>query len=284
MKLDHTTEIFQNLHGNNEDIELISTTNGTGMRIRNKKFETEPIVIHGNGPTKDYLSHLGNYIAESYSFDDGCLSCKEDTFQLQEGKEEEWPKLLVAIFVTAPTPFVSAFLNLIGQQNYPKKRVDLFIHNVEPHHKSQVTSWVNAHKSEYNSVEHKNPQTFLKTEEARNLALRHCSKVDCDIYLSIDGTVTLTNRDTFKLLIEQNRTMITPMLSKHGKLWSNFWGAVGNDGYYKRSPDYIDIVKNRKKGVWNSPYVFGFYMMKASVLRGQLLYDERWVSTCLASI
>ena len=39
------------------------------------------------------------------------------------------------------------------------------------------------------------------------------------------------------------RTILAPMMTVHEKLWSNFWGAVGDDGYYARSDDYIDIVK-----------------------------------------
>lgn len=266
IKLDHTTEIFQNLNGNSEDLEIAQTANGSAMRIHNKKFETHPVVIHGNGPSKDYLSHLGNYIAQSYSFEEGCLACKEDTFTLQEGKEDEWPVLLVGIFISGPTPFIKAFFELILQQQYPKNKMHIFLHNTEPHHKSLVTSWVNKNKEEYKSIEFHDSSEFLKTEEARNQALRQCDKVGCDQYVSIDACVTLSNRQSFKLLIEQNRTMLTPMLSKAGKLWSNFWGAVGTDGYYKRSPDYIDIVKNRKKGVWNSPYVINLFMMRASVL------------------
>ena len=57
------------------------------------------------------------------------------------------------------------------------------------------------------------------------------------------------------------------MLSKPGKLWSNFWGAVGSDGYYARSPDYIEIVKNHRMGVWNSPFVSSVYLIKSSTIK-----------------
>lgn len=36
------------------------------------------------------------------------------------------------------------------------------------------------------------------------------------------------------------------MLSKYKKLWSNFWGAIGEDGYYARSEDYIEIVQYKR--------------------------------------
>lgn len=42
------------------------------------------------------------------------------------------------------------------------------------------------------------------------------------------------------------RSVIAPMLSKHGKLWSNFWGALSPDGFYSRSEDYIEIVQGKR--------------------------------------
>ena len=37
-------------------------------------------------------------------------------------------------------------------------------------------------------------------------------------------------------------------------MWSNFWGAIGSDGYYARSRDYISIVQNQRKYVGNLGY------------------------------
>lgn len=54
------------------------------------------------------------------------------------------------------------------------------------------------------------------------------------------------------------------MMSKAGKLWSNFWGALSSNGFYARSPDYIDIVKYIRRGVWNSPFVANLYLIKAN--------------------
>lgn len=35
-------------------------------------------------------------------------------------------------------------------------------------------------------------------------------------------------------------------MTRHGRLWSNFWGALSADGYYARSEDYVDIVQRRR--------------------------------------
>lgn len=42
------------------------------------------------------------------------------------------------------------------------------------------------------------------------------------------------------------RNIIAPLMTRHGRLWSNFWGALSADGYYARSEDYVDIVQGRR--------------------------------------
>uniref|UniRef100_A0A8B9LUE8 procollagen-lysine 5-dioxygenase n=1 Tax=Astyanax mexicanus TaxID=7994 RepID=A0A8B9LUE8_ASTMX len=92
----------------------------------------------------------------------------------------------------------------------------------------------------------------------------------CGYYFSIDSDVALTNPDTLRILIEENKSVIAPMLSRHGKLWSNFWGALSPEGYYSRSEDYIDIVQAKRVGVWNVPYITQVYLLRGDVLRSRL--------------
>lgn len=39
------------------------------------------------------------------------------------------------------------------------------------------------------------------------------------------------------------RQFVAPVVTKNNELWSNFWGALAEGGYYARSPDYVDIIK-----------------------------------------
>lgn len=41
-------------------------------------------------------------------------------------------------------------------------------------------------------------------------------------------------------------SVISPMLTRPGKVWSNFWGALSHDGYYRRSSNYIDILQRKQ--------------------------------------
>jgi len=38
-------------------------------------------------------------------------------------------------------------------------------------------------------------------------------------------------------------------------LFSNFWGALSDTGFYARSFDYVDIVQGKRPGIWNVPFL-----------------------------
>lgn len=48
---------------------------------------------------------------------------------------------------------------------------------------------------------------------------------------------------TFLLFYFLSRQFAAPVVTKNNELWSNFWGALAEGGYYARSPDYVDIIK-----------------------------------------
>jgi hypothetical protein len=43
---------------------------------------------------------------------------------------EDYPGVLAAVFVETPTPFFSEFFERLLAMEYPKSRIDVFIHNV----------------------------------------------------------------------------------------------------------------------------------------------------------
>lgn len=74
-----------------------------------------------------------------------------------------------------------------------------------------------------------------------------CLEKKCDYYFAVDSVAQLVNPKTLQRLIEQNRTIVAPLLVRPGRAWSNFWGALTVEGFYARSPDYMDIVYNRNR-------------------------------------
>ncbi|XP_070825504.1 procollagen-lysine,2-oxoglutarate 5-dioxygenase 1 isoform X1 [Chaetodon trifascialis] len=278
--LDGKCRLFQNLHGALDEV-VLKFENGR-VRARNLLYDTLPVIIHGNGPTKLQINYLGNYIPNAWTFETGCTVCHDDLHPLTALKESEYPLVVMGIFIQQLTPFVTVFFERLLKLQYPKNRLKLLIYNQEVHHEPQVNSFLQNHGSLYQHVKFIGPEEAMDGAAARNLAIDMCRKdKDCDYFFSLDIEVVLKNENTLKILIEQNLPVVAPMITRTGRLWSNFWGALSADGYYARSEDYVDIVQGRRVGVWNVPYVSSVYLVKASVLQSELTDYELFNSHIL---
>ena len=81
----------------------------------------------------------------------------------------------------------------------------------------------------------------------------------------IDDMHNLENLEIEKI-IKHDKEIITPMLVKKNSNFSNFWGAINNDGYYSRSEDYFEIVKYNRKGIWSVPYIQNTFIFKIEII------------------
>lgn len=274
MTLDHKCQIFQNLNGAVDEVLLKF---GTGrVRVRNTVYDSLPVVVHGNGNTKMYLNYLANYVPNVWNYEHGCSHCDDDTVDLSELKD--LPNVLVGVYIEQPTPFLPEFFQRLLTLDYPKDKLGLFIHNNEVYHEKHIQKFWEDNRNVFSSFKVVGPEENLSQGEARNMGMDLCRQDStCDYYFSIDSDVMLTSRQTLKLLIEQNRKIIGPLVTRHGKLWSNFWGALSLDGYYARSEDYVDIVQRKRVGVWNIPFMAHVYLVKGTALRNELKERNHFV-------
>lgn len=278
--LDSKCRLFQNLHGALDEV-MLKFEDGR-VRARNVVYDTLPVVIHGNGPTKLQINYLGNYIPNTWTFETGCTECHKELNPLKALKESEYPLVVIGIFIQQPTPFVTVFFERLLKLQYPKNRLKLFIYNPEAHHEPQVSSFLKDHGSLYQDVKFIKPEEKTDGAASRNLGFDMCRKdKDCDYFFVLDIEVVLKNENTLKILIEQNLPIVAPMITRAGRLWSNFWGALSAEGFYARSEDYVDIVQGRRVGVWNVPYVSSVYLVKGSLLRSDLTDYELFNSNIL---
>uniref|UniRef100_A0A4W4DYX2 Procollagen-lysine,2-oxoglutarate 5-dioxygenase 1 n=1 Tax=Electrophorus electricus TaxID=8005 RepID=A0A4W4DYX2_ELEEL len=241
------------------------------VRARNVMYDTLPVIVHGNGPTKLQINYLGNYIPKVWTFETGCTVCNEDLRPLSGLK---YPPVVMGIFIQQPTPFVTVFFERLLQLRYPKSRLSLFIYNQVRRRGPQVQGGFSASAAT-------SPAGYVNhcSEKAKVDMCR--ADVDCEYFFSVDVEVVLKNEDTLKILIEHNKMFIAPMMNKPGRLWTNFWGALSADGYYARSEDYVDIVQGRRVGIWNVPYVSLVYLVRADVLRSELKAADLFQSPTL---
>ncbi|XP_068603900.1 procollagen-lysine,2-oxoglutarate 5-dioxygenase 2 [Brachionichthys hirsutus] len=267
MTLDHKCQIFQNLNGAVDEVLL--KFGSDRVRVRNTVYDSLPVVVHGNAYTKMYLNYLANYVPNAWNYEHGCGHCDEDLIDLSQ--LNEYPDVLVGVFIEQPSPFLPEFFQQLLTLDYPKDKIKLFVHNNEVYHEKHIQEFWEENRNAFYSFKVVGPEENLSQGEARNMGMDLCRQdAKCDYYFSIDSDVMLTNRQTLKLLIEQNRKIIGPLVTRHNKLWSNFWGALSLDGYYARSEDYVDIVQRKRAGVWNIPYMAHVYLVKGSALRNEL--------------
>lgn len=148
----------------------------------------------------------------------------------------------------------------------------MFVHNLIDYHAKQVEKFMKQiGDSKYASRQLFNNELDKMTEwEARNYALKKCKQLSCDYYLALDSIARLELPDTLRILIETNRTIVAPLLSRPKKLWSNFWGAITTEGYYSRSHDYVQLVSRERIGVWNVPHIMNAYLIEGKFLKSIL--------------
>uniref|UniRef100_A0A5K3EYM9 Fe2OG dioxygenase domain-containing protein n=3 Tax=Mesocestoides corti TaxID=53468 RepID=A0A5K3EYM9_MESCO len=284
--LDTRSELFQNLNGALEDVR-IEYNNETGYLV-NALTGSRPVVAHGNGPIKVKFNSLTNYLARTWSPAMGCLYCQEDNIDLDHLSLDAYPAVQISAFVTAPTPFVEDFFTDIYNLHYPKSRIYLTLYcNVEEHYAALLEFNV-TRAYEYKSSLIIDEKVYKTDMAARNRAWSFClGHEDCAFVLTIDSMARLTNPGTLNHLVRMNRNVIAPLLTRVGKLWSNFWGALNRDGYYARSSDYVDIVNRKQKGIWNVPFVSNCYMFSrwtARQLVDRLPQDDSFADKTLSAL
>lgn len=266
IKLDNYASLFQNLYLAEDDIRLRLVNKS--YILENIRFNTHPALVHGNGLSKLTLNSYTNYVPNKWSHESGCVSCYDNTIDFSILKEENYPTVLISVFVDKPTPFFDEFLNRIENIDYPKSRLFLSITTLVEYHKKQVDQFISRIGNQYNGT-----FVFHKTTEenihARHFSFSLCTSKSCDYLFYIESEAHLDNTQTLKLLIQHNKKIIAPMLTRPFKAWSNFWGALSKEGFYARSFDYMDIVNYNKTGIWNVPYICSCYLMKGTILENK---------------
>ena len=186
--MDRRANIFQNLNGAVGDVEIRFSADDAF--VQNTAFQTNPLIIHGNGGSKVYiainccilylnvkigskvaLNSLGNYLSKSWNPKNGCISCKENKISLDNIGTNEWPLLLIGIFVTHKTPFFPEFFEHILELNYPKERIHLFLYNSESYHSKDVQTFIDQFRDKYRGIKVFASNENRKEWEARNSAL-----------------------------------------------------------------------------------------------------------------
>lgn len=94
-----------------------------------------------------------------------------------------------------------------------------------------------------------------------------------------DSDIILTNPNTFRNMLinfestdenKEKKLILSPMLLSLS-LYSNFWAGVNEDGYYKRTEDYLPILERRKIGSFKVPMVHSIVFINLSAKKSREL-------------
>lgn len=140
-------------------------------------------------------------------------------------------------------PFFEEYLDGVLSLEYPKNLINLFIHNNVKYHKDLVAKFIANYGGEYKTVKTVIVEDNVNEADARDLAVQQTILKKSDYLFVIDSDVRIDEPQVLRILLEQNRSFIAPILTRPREVWSNFWGALSENGFYARSYDYMEIVK-----------------------------------------
>ena len=232
MALDYNCEIFQCLNDAEEEIDI----HYSKSRVFNKKNNTYPCQIHGNGPQtrKTFLNRLESYLMKNWT--DIWGYNKKNLISPSNLKKD-----------------ISIYINIIHLH-----KNDSILKNIMENIKNNidvVKKYVNINAI-FSNIKDLN----------RNNGMKNALEMNADYYWLIDTTFVITNKNTLLNLILNNKGIITPSLSRTGSFWSNYWGNIDPYGWYKDFFDYTDIILQKKKGCWNVPHISGNILIKGDYI------------------
>jgi len=243
IKLDYNCEIFQCLNGIFYYIDIEYDRS----KIKNSLTNTNPCIIHGNGDlnSKLFLNQLCNYVPlvwrPTYLYQD--INIKNNYFK--NLLYEYYPTINI-IYINY-NDIVISFDSIINFK-YPKNKIELTILNFN---NNTIDVDYNT-KCQYINIKCYN-EVLNKEFKLLLASIFQINKYDY-IFL-INSEHIIENNKIIQLLIKKNKDIIAPMIKKKKSNFSNFWGEIDEEGFYKRSFDYFDIVEYRNIGCWNVLYI-----------------------------
>lgn len=244
IKLDYTCLIFQTLTSLFSDISVRYGFNSQIPRIHNKLFpDHSPSIIHGNGgvESKLFLNNLSNYIPSHIQYP-----------KILSTNENDFVNYTMTFIIQIKKATKINVTNLLTQ-NYPRDKCKYLFYGTESLEKLEVESILS-------TFGHSIHYTYSQVTPAsmKKFFIQVLTTNTSEYYFLGTTDHILDDKDTIRKLILSEKRIISPMVvSKTQQLFSNFWGAVDENGFYTRSWDYIDIVTQKKRGIWNVPYVTG---------------------------
>ncbi|XP_072421890.1 procollagen galactosyltransferase 2 isoform X2 [Chiloscyllium punctatum] len=183
------------------------------------------------------------------------------------------PTVLIAIIARNTAHTLPYYLGAIERLDYPKHRISIWAatdHNID-NTTAILREWLTSVQRFYHYVEWRpldepvsypnelGPKHWTHTRfeyimKLKQAALKSARKQWADYILYTDTDNILTNDQTLKNLMAENKTVIAPLLVSQ-TAYSNFWCGITPQGYYRRTTEYFPTRHRRRLGCFPVPMV-----------------------------
>ena len=205
-------------------------------------------------------------------FSDATVYYKED--------ESRYQTMVSALFIKEDVPLLDLVLNRFKSLQWLSKQRVILIFCRLRHRDHVVNNFIAKMKGHANYLEIK----FFNstTEETKTNLNMHekvqevCNKYNCSWIWYQDSDVMNIQGSTLQELAIFNVSIISPLTLSDLYVDNprpNFWGDTTDTGFYRRSPDYFEIIQRKLAGLFAVPYISGAYLVKAEVMK-ELSYHD----------
>ncbi|XP_071948001.1 procollagen galactosyltransferase 2-like isoform X2 [Antedon mediterranea] len=199
--------------------------------------------------------------------------------ELPDPTEVLWPTIFIPILVRNKAHTLPTFFGCLENQDYPKDRISIWIrsdHN-EDNSTEMLKEWVSRAQHLYHVVDYKYDDSVSKYQDEagpfdwpeerfthiinlRQAALEEARRQWAQYMFAIDADNFLENKETLKILVSAKKPMIAPMLEST-TMYSNFWAGTTEHGYYRRTPEYSEMLERNISGIIQVPMIHSTYMI-----------------------
>ncbi|XP_029469098.1 inactive glycosyltransferase 25 family member 3 [Rhinatrema bivittatum] len=192
---------------------------------------------------------------------------------------QQLPTVVIAIAARNAVHSLPYFLGALERLDYPKHLISIWCatdHNAD-NTTMVLQQWLLALHRHYHSIEWRpqdeplsypgelGPKHWLRERyehllKLKQAALNFARRQRADYILYLDTDSILTNNQTLKLLIAENRSVIAPMLDSQ-TFYSNFWCGITPQGYYRRTTEYFPTKNRLRRGCFHVPMVFAAFLI-----------------------
>ncbi|XP_005992172.1 procollagen galactosyltransferase 1 isoform X1 [Latimeria chalumnae] len=189
------------------------------------------------------------------------------------------PTVVVALIARNAAHSLPYYLGALERMDYPKDRIAIWCatdHNID-NTTAILREWLTAMQKYYHSIEWRpleEPKSYpgelgpkhwtngryeylMKLKQA---ALNFARKQWADYILYMDTDNILCNRQTLRLLIAENKTLVAPMLDSQSA-YSNFWCGITPQGYYRRTAEYFPTKHRHRLGCYPVPMLHSTFLI-----------------------